>query len=201
MLAGSLSKKNINSMNMFTPILNQLDQSIAVHHDRVSRIAHSIAEIMDLPGEEVNSIQMAGIIHDVGKLRIPHDTLNKPSTLNEIEIKIMKRHPKDAFDLLVVLGYPIDTAKIVLQHHERLDGSGYPFGISGNQICFEAQLLAVADVIDAMSSYRPYHHGKYSIDDVLEELNCNKGHLYNNEIVDVVENNSYVISAAVNSAY
>jgi putative two-component system response regulator len=190
MLVESMYDKAINSINTFTPILNGLDQSIAVHHDRVSKISLWIAEMMDLSHEQIKSVQIAGMIHDVGKLKIPQDTLNKPSSLNEMETHIIKRHPQDAYTLLVTLGYPLDTANIVLQHHERLDGSGYPFGISGEQICFEAQLLAVADVIDAMSSYRPYHHGKHSLNDILEELTCKKGQLYNREIVGIVENNS-----------
>jgi HD-GYP domain-containing protein (c-di-GMP phosphodiesterase class II) len=127
---------------------------------------------------------MAGVIHDLGKITVPTDILNKPGRLTEHEFGIIRSHPKVGYDILKTIDFPWPVAQIVLQHHERMDGSGYPQGLSGEKIILEARILAVADVVEAMSSHRPYRPAR-GIDKALEEISQNKGVLYDPEVVDV----------------
>jgi putative nucleotidyltransferase with HDIG domain len=139
------------------------------HQIRVARLACAIARQMDLSQECIEWIRIASALHDIGKAQVPSQILSKPSRLSEAEFSIIQAHPQVAYEILrnIDFGYPI--ARIVLQHHERLDGSGYPSGIMGDQIMFEAKVLAVADVIEAMVSYRPYRPA-VNTDMVLLEL-------------------------------
>jgi len=126
---------------------------------------------------------MAGIIHDIGKISIPAEILSKPGRLNEIEFSLIKGHSKAGYDLLKDVEFPWPIAKIVLQHHERIDGSGYPQGLSGEDILLEARILGVADVVEAMSSHRPYRPA-LGIDSGLEQISENSGVLYDPEVAD-----------------
>jgi HD-GYP domain-containing protein (c-di-GMP phosphodiesterase class II) len=128
---------------------------------------------------------MAGLIHDIGKINVPAEILSKPGPLTELEFGLIKMHPQTGHDILsgTIEEFPWPMAQIVLQHHERMDGSGYPQGLSGEEIILEARILAVADVVEAMSSYRPYRPA-LGINKALEEISQNRGVLYDPEVVD-----------------
>jgi putative nucleotidyltransferase with HDIG domain len=159
------------------------DPYTAGHQHAVARIAEEIAQKMGLSKEQTNIIKISAEIHDIGKIHIPADILSKPSTLDETEYNLIKSHPEMGHVILKNIDFPVPIAPIIIQHHERMDGSGYPHGLSGDQICLEARIIAVADVIDSISSHRPYQEA-LSIDQALEELRNNRGILYDPEVVD-----------------
>jgi HD-GYP domain-containing protein (c-di-GMP phosphodiesterase class II) len=127
---------------------------------------------------------MAGIIHDLGKINVPAEILNRPGILDDLEWSMIKRHPKVAYDILKNIDFPWPIAEIVYQHHERINGGGYPNGLKGDAVILEARILAVADVVEAMSSHRPYRDA-LGLEKALEEINKNKGILYDPVVVDV----------------
>jgi len=139
--------------------------------------------LLGLPTEQIHGIRMAGIIHDIGKIYIPFEILSKPGWLTEVESNLIKAHPQTGYNILDTIEFPWPIAKIVLQHHERMDGSGYPSGLSGEDIILEARILAVADVVEAMACNRPYRPA-LGIDTALEEISRNRGVLYYPPIVD-----------------
>jgi len=160
------------------------DQYTAGHQPRVTQLACAIAEEMGLTTEEqIEGIHMAGAIHDIGKIMVPAEILNKPGPLAEIQYEMVKMHPQAGYDILKGIDFPWPVAEIVLQHHERMDGSGYPQGLSGEEIILEAKILAVADVVEAMASHRPYRPA-LGIDKALEEISQNRGTLYDPDVVD-----------------
>jgi HD-GYP domain-containing protein (c-di-GMP phosphodiesterase class II) len=126
---------------------------------------------------------MAGIIHDLGKIYVPAEILNRPGILDDIEMSMIKKHPRVAYDIMKNINFPWPIADIVHQHHERLDGSGYPNKLKADTICLEAKILAVADVVEAMSSRRPYREA-LGVEKALEEINKHKGTLYDPSAVD-----------------
>jgi HD-GYP domain-containing protein (c-di-GMP phosphodiesterase class II) len=132
----------------------------------------------------VEAIQMAADIHDVGKIYIPAEILSKPGQLTEIEYSIIKTHPQVGYDILKSIEFPWPLAEIVYQHHERLNGTGYPNGLSGENILLEARIMCVADVVEAMSSHRPYRPAR-GIDKALDEILKNRGILYDSRVVDI----------------
>ena len=153
------------------------------HQKRVSNLARVIAQEMGLSKDTTDNIRMAGIIHDIGKISVPAEILSKPTKLSNMEFGLIKVHPQIAYDILKGVELPYPIAQTVLQHHERLDGSGYPQGLKGENIILEARILAVADVIEAMASHRPYRPA-LGIDAALNEIEQNKGALYDTEVVD-----------------
>jgi putative two-component system response regulator len=159
------------------------DPYTAGHQRRTSLLACAIADLLGLSGDRIFGIQMAGVIHDVGKLAVPAEILAKPARLTELEFGLIKTHAQSGYDILKEVDFPWPLAEITLQHHERLDGSGYPQGLSDKDILREAKIMAVADVVEAMSSHRPYRPG-LGIDKALEEISKNKGILYDPEIAD-----------------
>jgi PAS domain S-box-containing protein/putative nucleotidyltransferase with HDIG domain len=159
------------------------DPYTAGHQRRVTQLACAIAREMNLSGEEIEAIRMAGLIHDVGKISIPSEILSKPSRLSDIEWGMIQAHSQVGYDLLKVVEFPWPVAQIVLQHHERVNGSGYPQGLSAEEIMLEARVLAVADVVEAMASHRPYRPAR-GVDTALEEISQNRGILYDPEVVD-----------------
>ncbi|MFH0824294.1 MAG: HD domain-containing phosphohydrolase [Pseudomonadota bacterium] len=150
---------------------------------RVAQLACIIGERMKLPEEQVNGIAIAAAVHDIGKVVVPAELLAKPGKLNEHEYGIIKTHAQIGFDILKEIDFPWPLAKTVLQHHERIDGSGYPQGLIGDDILPEARIVAVADVVEAMSSFRPYRHpvGKNK---AMEEISRNRGTLYDPKVVE-----------------
>ena len=159
------------------------DPYTAGHQRRVTQLACAIAKEMGLDGEQIEGIRMAGLIHDIGKINVPAEILSKPSPLTELEYGLIKMHPQIGHDVLKTIEFPWPVAQIVLQHHERMDGSGYPQGLSGEEIILEARILSVADVVEAMASHRPYRAPR-GIDEALEEISRNRGVLYDPEVVD-----------------
>jgi putative nucleotidyltransferase with HDIG domain len=126
------------------------------HEARVARLAKLIAQEMHLPEDEVEGIEMAGLVHDIGKLCVPSEILTKPGQLSENEFALIRQHPEAGFRILPGIEFPWPIADIVLAHHERVDGSGYPRGLAGEGIPLASRVLAVADVVEAMASHRPY---------------------------------------------
>ena len=153
------------------------------HQKRVSQLACAMAREMNLPEEQIEGIRVAGNIHDIGKISVPMEILSKPGRVNKSEFGIIKSHTQAGYDILKTIEFPWPIAQIVLQHHERMDGSGYPQGLSGKDILLEARILGVADVVEAMVSHRPYRPA-LGIDKALEEISKNRGVLYDPEVVD-----------------
>jgi len=160
------------------------DPYTAGHQRQVARLACTIASEMGLPEEQIEGLRMAGMVHDIGKISIPVEILSKPGQLSNFEWGMIYAHPKIGYDILKTVEFPWPVAQIVFQHHERLDGSGYPRGLSDDDILLEARIMAVADVVVAMSSHRPYRSAR-GLADALEEISQNKGVLYDAEAVDV----------------
>jgi len=159
------------------------DPYTAGHQRRVTDLALAIAEEMSLTQDQKNGIKMAGEIHDLGKISIPAEILSKPTQLNKMEFDLIKTHPQIGYGILKDIDFPWPVARIVYQHHERLNGSGYPEGIKEKDILTEARTLTVADVVEAMASHRPYRPG-LGIDTALDEISNNKGILYDSAAVD-----------------
>jgi len=164
-------------------IIETRDPYTAGHQNTVSQLAVAIAQEMKLPEDKIEGIRIAALVHDIGKINIPAEILSKPSKLNEMEFSLIKNHPKVGYDILRKIDFSWPVAKIVLQHHERIDGSGYPQGLKGDEMMLEAKILGVADVVEAMSSHRPYRPS-LGIDKALEEISKNKGILYDPKVVD-----------------
>ncbi len=157
------------------------DPYTAGHQRRVAAIARAIAIEMGLSERQVEGVCMAGLIHDIGKISVPAEILSKPGKMTEHEFGIIKSHPKVGYNILRKINFPWPIAQIVYQHHERMDGSGYPQGLSGKDILLEARIMAVADVVEAMSSHRPYRPA-LGIDIALEEISKNREALYDSEV-------------------
>ncbi len=160
------------------------DPGTSGHQKRVSEIAAAIAGEMGLAHDTIEHIRVAGIIHDIGKISVPSEILSKPAGLTEMEYGLVKAHPQAGYDILKDAGLPYPVAEMILQHHERLDGSGYPRGLKGPDILLEARILAVADVAEAIASPRPYRPARGQ-DAALDEITKNKGILYDPEAVDI----------------
>jgi PAS domain S-box-containing protein len=171
------------SIQALNRLVEMRDPYTAGHQRRVSDLARALAIEIDLSREQIDGIRMAGQIHDIGKISVPAEILTKPGRLNDMEFGIIKSHVQSGFDILKTIEFPWPIAQIVLQHHERIDGSGYPQGLLGEKILVEAKILGVADVVEAMVSHRPYRSA-LGIDRALEEISKNKGILYDQEVVD-----------------
>jgi len=172
-----------DSTKALTKMVESRDPYTAGHQERVAELAVAIAKEMGLPERRLTGIRIAGLLHDMGKISIPAEILTKPTQLSEIELALVKTHPQVAYEVLREIDFPWPVAEIIYQHHERWDGSGYPRGLKDDEILLEARILAVADVVEAMSSHRPYRPA-HSIKEALEELIRNKGKLYDPEVVD-----------------
>jgi PAS domain S-box-containing protein len=159
------------------------DPYTAGHQRRVSDLARAIAQEMGIAADGVDGIRIAGMMHDVGKISVPAEILSKPVRLSKIEINLIRIHPQAGFDILKDIEFPWGIGQIILQHHERMDGSGYPHGLTGDQVCFEARILAVADVVEAMASHRPYRPG-LGLESALNEISVNQGRLYDERVVE-----------------
>jgi PAS domain S-box-containing protein len=158
------------------------DPYTAGHQQRVSWLACTIAEEMGLNEQGIEGIRWAGLVHDIGKIQVPAEILSKPTTLSDIEMQLIRAHPQNAFDILCTVEFPWPVADIVLQHHERLDGSGYPQALAQEQILQEARILAVADVVEAMASNRPYRPA-HSLQETVDEIVEHAGSLYDADVV------------------
>ncbi len=158
------------------------DPYTAGHQRRVSDLARAVAAEMRLPATQIDCMNVASIIHDIGKISVPAEILSKPKKLTDGEFGLIKTHPQSGHDILKDIEFPWPVARIVLEHHERMDGSGYPNGLTGENLLVESRILAVADVVEAMASHRPYRPS-LGIDAALDEISKNKGILYDAEVV------------------
>jgi putative nucleotidyltransferase with HDIG domain len=171
------------TIQVIVRVIEARDPYTAGHQTRVANLARAMANELNLKENIIDGIRMAGAIHDIGKISVPAEILSKPTKLTDIEFSLIKSHAQRGYDILKDIVFPWPIAAIVLQHHERLDGSGYPQGLKDGQILLEARILAVADVVEAMASYRPYRPA-LGIDAALEEIEKNKGILYDADVVD-----------------
>jgi putative nucleotidyltransferase with HDIG domain len=172
-----------DTMQAMAMIVEMRDPYTAGHQRRVTQLACAIALKMGFSTDQITGLRLAGLIHDIGKVRVPAEILTNPNLLTEAEMTIIKMHPSLGYDLLKTLDLPWPVADIINQHHERLNGSGYPSGLVGNSIIPEAKILAVADVVEAIASHRPYRPA-LGIDKALEEISTRKNILYDAEVVD-----------------
>jgi putative nucleotidyltransferase with HDIG domain len=159
------------------------DPYTAGHQIRSANLARTIATEMGLPQDKIDGIRVAGSIHDIGKLSIPAEILSKPTKLSDLEFRMITEHSHKGYEMLKDVESPWPLAEIVRQHHERMDGSGYPRNLKGDDILIEARILAVADTVEAIASHRPYRPG-LGIDAVLNEIEKNSGIFYDNTVAD-----------------
>jgi len=183
--------ETVNAMSL---TVEERDPYTAGHQRRTADLAVVLAQKMGLPDKKIKGIRTAGLIHDIGKIAIPAEILSKPGRLNEAEILLIRRHPQVAYEILKNIDFPWPVDQIVLQHHEKINGSGYPKGLSGEEMLDEAKILCVADVVETIASHRPYRPG-LGIEKALFEISSNKGTLYDPDVVDVClklfRNNGY----------
>jgi PAS domain S-box-containing protein len=180
----TLQKTLHDVINTMSKIVEMRDPYTSGHQGRVAELSGAIARQMKLDDSRVEHLMMAASIHDVGKMYVPADILSKPGKLSDIEWAMIKAHVEGSYEILKGLEFSQPIALMALQHHERLDGSGYPNGLKGDEILIEAKILAVADVVEAMSSHRPYRP-TLGINKALEEISQNRGVLYDPDIVDI----------------
>jgi putative two-component system response regulator len=171
------------TMEALATIVEFRDPYTANHQQRVTKLACAIANVMNLSEDEITGLYLAGLIHDIGKVSVPAEILCNPNGLTVDEFNIIRMHPTVGYEILKGLDLPWPIAQIIYQHHERIDGSGYPLGLSGKDILLEARILAVADVVEAMSSHRPYR-ASLGLDLALNEIIKHKGQLYEPAVVD-----------------
>lgn len=164
-------------------IVESRDPYTAGHEQQVARIAYLIANRMRLPEEQADAIRVAGALHDIGKIAVPSEILTKPGRLSRLEMEMVKTHCQNAYDILKTIEFPYPIAQIILQHHERMNGSGYPQGLKGEDILLEARIIGVADVLEAMSAHRPYRPA-LGIEAAIDEITQNRLVLYDEEVVE-----------------
>jgi len=172
-----------DTVRAIATIVEMRDPYTAGHQVRVADLAATIAKQMGLPDEQVHAIHLAGTVHDLGKIQIPAEILSKPGKITDIEFSLIKIHPQAGYDILKDISFPWPIAQMVLQHHERLDGSGYPQGLRGDAILLGARILSVADVVEAMSSHRPYRPG-LGIEVALAEITRQCGIYFDPAVVE-----------------
>ncbi len=160
------------------------DPFAAGHQKRVSILAFAIAKKLNFSVEQCEGVQMAGMIHDIGKVSIPSEILGKPTKMSGIEFNLLKAHAQNGYDILKEIEFPWPIARMVLEHHEKMNGSGYPNGLIGDDILMESRVLAVADTVEAVNTPRPYRPA-LGIEAALSEISRNKGTLYDPEVVNV----------------
>lgn len=175
----------INALTVLVKVLEMRDPYTSSHTQNVANIAEKIGKALGWDESRLIVLKLAGELHDLGKISIPLDILNKPGKLNDLEYRLIQEHVKNCYDLIKEIKFPFSLAEIVYQHHERLDGSGYPQKLKKDKICPEARILAVSDVLESMTSYRPYREA-LGLDKALEELKIGAGTKYDPKIVEAV---------------
>jgi HD-GYP domain-containing protein (c-di-GMP phosphodiesterase class II) len=178
-----LRKTLMGTIQALSLTVEARDPYTSGHQKRVSNLARTIAQEMNLSKHMIESIRTAGVIHDIGKISVPAEILSKPGKLTDIEFGLIKVHPQTGYDILKDIEWPYPIAQIVLQHHERMDGSGYPNGLKGDSMFLESKILAVADVVESMVSHRPYRPA-LGMQVALEEIEKNRGILYDSRVVE-----------------
>ena len=163
-------------------VVESRDPYTAGHQKRVAHLSRAIAREMNLSSYQCDAVRMAGTLHDIGKIAIPSEILSTPAKLTDKAYELIKDHPQTGYDIMREIEFPWPVAQIVLQHHERIDGSGYPKGLAGDEIMLEARIVAVADVVESISSHRPYRPAR-GLDMALDEIESNKGTHYDPDVV------------------
>lgn len=169
------------TIQVVSRIVELRDPYTAGHERRVGDLAAAIGREMGLADDAIRGLRVVGLVHDVGKISTPAELLSKPGRLTPVEFQIIKTHPEQGHDILKLAEFPWPVSEAVLQHHERLDGSGYPRGLAGDAICLEARIIAVADVVEAMASHRPYRVS-LGLEQAVQEIEQASGRLYDAEV-------------------
>ncbi|MDD5028602.1 MAG: response regulator [Rhodoferax sp.] len=173
----------LESITALAATVEMRDPYTAGHQRRVAQLAVAIAKELLLPPEQIEGIELAGVVHDAGKIQVPAEILSKPGKLTKLELGLIQEHASNGYEILHTINFPWPIAQIVWQHHERLDGSGYPRALKGEQTLLEAKVLAVADVVEAMSSHWPYR-AALGIDVALQEIERGRDTVYDAAVVD-----------------
>lgn len=171
------------SLQAISTMLEKRDPYTAGHQQRVADLAERIALTLGLPADQVHGIRLAALVHDIGKIQVPAEVLNKPGKLTDLEYSLIKLHPQTGYDILKGIKFPWPIAQTVLLHHERLDGSGYPQGLKSEQIILDARIIAVADIVESMSSHRPYRPS-LGLDAALDEITKQRNVQLDAQVVD-----------------
>lgn len=179
----SLEKTLGNAVETLARVVEIRDPYTAGHQFRVGQLAEALARELECSENRIMSVRMVGLVHDIGKISVPSEILSKPSRLKEAEFKLIQEHSAVGYDILKGIDFQWPIAEIVLQHHERMNGSGYPNGLTGPDIRLESKIIMVADVVEAISSHRPYRPA-LGIGTALEEISSNRGTLYDKTVVD-----------------
>jgi putative nucleotidyltransferase with HDIG domain len=182
-LAEELQKIIEDIAYMIAEIIEIRDPYLIGHHQKISKLATAIAQEMKLPQVKIRGVRIASLVHDVGKVNLPTEIVSKPDSLVDVELNLVKNHPRTGYEILSKVEFPWPIADIVFQHQEKIDGSGYPRGLKGAEILIEAKILGVANVIEAMTSNRSYRQA-FSIDEALTEISKYKNILFDPEVVD-----------------
>ena len=178
-----LRKALVGTVQAIASLVESKDPYTAGHQRRVADLAATIAEEMGLTPELIEGLRMAGIIHDIGKVSVPSDILNMPRKLTDMEFGLIKTHAKSGYEIVKDIEFPWPIARMILEHHERINGSGYPNGLTGDKLLLESRILAVADVVEAMATHRPYRPA-LSLDAAMDEITKNRGVIYDPDAVD-----------------
>lgn len=181
--AEQLQRSLLQTIRAIALTIEKRDPYTSGHQERVADLAVRIGQALGLGEDDLEGIRLGALIHDIGKIFIPAEILSRPGTLGPEMYSLIKTHPHSGYEIIGGIEFPWPLAEVVLQHHERLDGSGYPNGLRGEEILFEARILAVADVVEAMASHRPYRAG-LGLDKALDEIVHGKGLLYDEQVVD-----------------
>ena len=191
-----LRKSMLAFVTAIASTVEMRDPYTAGHQRRTAHLASAIARELRLSENQIEGLNLASVVHDIGKIRVPAEILCKPGKLDEFEFGLIKQHPETGYAILKSIDFPWPIAKTVLQHHERLDSSGYPQGLKDEEILLEAKILAVADVVEAMISHRPYRAG-LGVDAALNEITHHRGVLYDATVVDaclmLIQENGYTL--------
>jgi len=182
-----LQKTLNDTINTLASIIENRDPYTSGHQKKVAYLAINISEELGLSDEETEALGTAAMVHDIGKITIPASILSKPGKVSDVEYKLIKTHSRTGYEIIKNIEFPYPIEKIILQHHERLDGSGYPLGLKDKDIMVEAKILTVADVVEAMCSHSPYRPA-LGINKALEEIDDNKGILYDTNVVEACKN-------------
>lgn len=192
----ALQKAMQATISTISSVVELRDPYTAGHERKVGNLAVEIGRKMKLSNKQIECIYVAGYLHDIGKISVPAEILSKPGKLSEIEYEIIKMHVKCGYDVLKKVELPWPVAEVVYQHHERIDGSGYPRGLKGDEMKVESKIMAIADVIEAMTSHRPYRPS-LGLDIALEEIESNSGKTYDEKAakaaLDLFRNDKYKI--------
>ncbi|MBU2548792.1 MAG: response regulator [Proteobacteria bacterium] len=182
----SLTQVLNGTVGALTAAVEFRDPYTSGHQRRVTELSRAMAEKIGLPSAQIEGIRISGMLHDIGKISVPPEILVKPGKIDQAEFTLLKRHPQVGREILKGVDFPWPVADVVLQHHERMDGSGYPGGLTGEAIRIEARVLGVADVVEAMSSHRPYRPA-LGIEAALDEIEAHKGRLYDPRVVEACQ--------------